>query len=178
MADVKFLANLDVDGNLNLTAGSGYQIKNATFESLTADPTTNNFEGRMIYRSDTNQVRFYDGSAWTSIAGDILGVTAGDGLGGGGTTGTVSLSVNVDDVTTQITSDAVVAKTAAVSEGGENLATGIDEARLSRGQVHTYASPRRLAVVVDITLPAGKFIRLLQTLIIFRVTKQSRYRVM
>jgi glycyl-tRNA synthetase beta chain len=32
---------------------------------------------------------------------------------------------------------------------GENLATGIDEARLSRGQVHTYASPRRLAVVVD-----------------------------
>jgi hypothetical protein len=132
MADVKFLANLDVDGNLNLTAGSGYQIKNATFESLTADPTTNNFEGRMIYRSDTNQVRFYDGSAWTSIAGDILGVTAGDGLGGGGTTGTVSLSVNVDDVTTQITSDAVVAKTAAVSEGGENLATG--------GQIYSFVT--------------------------------------
>ena len=132
MADVKFLANLDVDGNINLTAGSGYQIKNATFESLTADPTTSLFEGRMIYRSDTNQVRFYDGSAWTSIAGDILGVTAGNGLGGGGTTGTVSLSVNVDDVTTQITSDAVVAKTAAVSEGGENLATG--------GQIYSFVT--------------------------------------
>lgn len=132
MADVKFLANLDVDGNINLTAGSGYQIKNATFESLTADPTTSLFEGRMIYRSDTNQVRFYDGSAWASIAGDILGITAGDGLGGGGTTGTVSLSVNVDDVTTQITSDAVVAKTAAVSDGGENLATG--------GQIYTFVT--------------------------------------
>jgi glycyl-tRNA synthetase beta chain len=32
---------------------------------------------------------------------------------------------------------------------GENLANGIDEARLSRGQVHAYASPRRLAVIVD-----------------------------
>jgi glycyl-tRNA synthetase beta chain len=32
---------------------------------------------------------------------------------------------------------------------GENLSNGIDEARLSRGRVHTYASPRRLAVIVD-----------------------------
>ena len=32
---------------------------------------------------------------------------------------------------------------------GENLAAAIDEARLSRGDVHTYASPRRLAVLVE-----------------------------
>jgi len=32
---------------------------------------------------------------------------------------------------------------------GENLATAIDEARLSRGSVHAYASPRRLAVLVE-----------------------------
>lgn len=134
MADVKFLTNLDVDGNLNLTAGSGYQIKNATFESLTADPSSNNFEGRMIYRSDTDQIRFYNGSGWQSIAGDITGVTAGDGLGGGGNSGSVSLSVNVDEVTTQITSDAVVAKTATVSDGGENLATGAQIYNFVTGQ--------------------------------------------
>ncbi|MGB5689467.1 MAG: glycine--tRNA ligase subunit beta [Woeseiaceae bacterium] len=32
---------------------------------------------------------------------------------------------------------------------GENLAAAIDEALLSRGSVHTYASPRRLAVLVE-----------------------------
>ena len=32
---------------------------------------------------------------------------------------------------------------------GENLAEAIDEARLSHGDVHTYASPRRLTVLVE-----------------------------
>jgi hypothetical protein len=106
MADVKFLSNLVVDGNLSLTAGSGYQIKNATFESLTADPTGDLFEGRMIYRSDTNQVRFYNGSAWASIAGDITGVTAGAGMTGGGSGGTVTLNV-IAGAGMNVTADAI-----------------------------------------------------------------------
>ncbi len=32
---------------------------------------------------------------------------------------------------------------------GENLGAAIDDARLSRGDVHTYASPRRLTVLVE-----------------------------
>ena len=127
MADVKFLANLDVDGNLKLKTGAG-EIHNASFQILTADPSTNNFEGRMIYRSDTNTVKFYDGSAWQSLStttGDITGVTAGNGLTGGGNSGAVTvnvgagtgITVNANDIaissggvdTTQLADDAVTA---------------------------------------------------------------------
>jgi uncharacterized protein YpmB len=69
---------------------------------------------------------------YTTNVGDITGVTAGDGLTGGGTSGTVSLAVGVDDTTTQIVSDQVVAKTAAIVNGGTGLATA--------DQIHTFVT--------------------------------------
>ena len=51
-------------------------------------------EGMMSYLVDTNAVEVYDGANWVSVGstGDITGVTAGTGITGGGTSGTVTIT--------------------------------------------------------------------------------------
>jgi hypothetical protein len=49
-------------------------------------------EGMTTYLQDTNSLEFYNGSSWVAAVGDITGVTAGTGLTGGGTSGTVTLT--------------------------------------------------------------------------------------
>ena len=59
-------------------------------------------EGMVSYLDSTNAVEVYNGSAWVGITGDgdITGVTAGTGISGGGTTGTVTIT---NDMATTIT---------------------------------------------------------------------------
>ena len=51
-------------------------------------------EGNFAFTKDTNSLWYYDGAAWVAsgAAGDIEGVTAGVGISGGGTSGTVTIT--------------------------------------------------------------------------------------
>lgn len=86
------------------------QVRRGTASQWTsANPTL--AAGEWGYETDTNKVKIGDGStAWTSLgyqgAGDIEGVTAGTGISGGGTSGTVTVSID-----TSVTADLTTAQT-------------------------------------------------------------------
>ena len=50
--------------DINLLNG---QLKNFKVDNVTSDPSGLSGEGQMIYRSDTNVMKYYDGSAWQTI---------------------------------------------------------------------------------------------------------------
>jgi hypothetical protein len=78
-------------------------------------------EGQYSYLKDTNSTEYYDGAAWIAAPiGDITGVTAGTGISGGGTSGTVTIT---NSMATEIAAkgDLIVGTGAATFD---NLAVG------------------------------------------------------
>ena len=82
-----------------LTAGdvNGYLMQGINvFATTTARDAaiTAPAEGQFAFTKDTNSLWYYDGAAWVAsgAAGDIEGVTAGVGISGGGTSGTVTVT--------------------------------------------------------------------------------------
>jgi hypothetical protein len=82
-----------------LTAGdvNGYLMQGVlVFASAAARDAaiTSPQEGQFAFTKDTNGLWYYDGAAWVSsgATGDIEGVTAGVGISGGGTSGTVTVT--------------------------------------------------------------------------------------
>ncbi len=82
-----------------LTAGDvdGYLMQGIwVFASAAARDAavTSPQEGNFAFTKDTNGLWYYDGAAWVAsgATGDIEGVTAGIGISGGGTSGTVTVT--------------------------------------------------------------------------------------
>jgi hypothetical protein len=76
---------------------NGYLMQGVlVFASATARDTaiTSPQEGQFAYTKDNNSLWYYDGAAWVAsgATGDIEGVTAGTGISGGGTSGTVTIT--------------------------------------------------------------------------------------
>ncbi len=55
-------------------------------------------EGQFCYLADSNVLQFYNGSSWAGYIdeGDISSVVAGTNIGGGGTSGAVTLNLAID----------------------------------------------------------------------------------
>ncbi len=112
----KFLTSLDLTKN---------QILNVAIQNLSSAPSAP-VAGQVYFNTTDAHLYFYNGTAWVDASGDISAVVAGAGLGGGGTTGSVTLDINVDNATIEISADAIQVKD-----------LGITTAKLANGAVTT-----------------------------------------
>lgn len=87
----KFLTNINLNQN---------QLVNASFEVLATDPSSSNFEGRLIYNSTTDTIKVYANGAWRSLPHTIVsggGAGIAEALTVSESNGTVTLTLNVAD---------------------------------------------------------------------------------
>lgn len=85
----KFLTNIDLNQN---------QLLNGTFEVVGTDPSSGNFEGRLIYNSTEDTIKVYSGSAWRKMLHAVQSSgTHSTALSVSESNGTISLTLNLAD---------------------------------------------------------------------------------
>ena len=135
----KFLTNLDLNQN---------QLINATFEIVGTDPSSGNFEGRLIYQSTTDTIKVYANGAWRSLPHTIVsggGAGIAEALTVSESNGTITLTLAVADtdsagllpaamwnMLTDATSDATASKLVKRDgNGNAKVATPTDSAHIA-----------------------------------------------
>ena len=98
----KFVTNIDLNQN---------QILNGRLQALASDPGSGNFEGRLIYNTTEDLIKFYTGSAWRKTIHTLA-------------SGTTALTVSEANGTATYSIAAVVAG------GASGLITGADKTKL------------------------------------------------
>lgn len=85
----KFVTNLDLNNN---------QLLNGRFEAVGTDPNTNLFEGRLIYRTDLDCIKYYDGTAWQTLVKSVTSSgTYASALTIGENGGAITITPNLAD---------------------------------------------------------------------------------
>lgn len=129
----KVLVNLDLSKN---------QILNVALQNLASAPSSP-VTGQIYYNSSDKNIYFWDGLNWVAIAGDITEVVAGNGLTGGGTSGSVTLDLNPDNVTIEVNADAIRIKDLGVSTD-KLAALAVTTAKIGANQV-TFAKIQQIS---------------------------------
>jgi hypothetical protein len=180
-----------------LTAGdvNGYLMQGINvFTNATARDAaiTVPAEGQFAFTKDTNSLWYYDGAAWVAsgATGDIEGVTAGVGISGGGTSGTVTVT---NSMATAIDAKAdLIAGTGAdtfsrlavgangtvlTADSGET--TGLKWATPASGSMTVLASGSLSGASLDLTSISGSYLNLQLVLRGFgaSATSQPRFTV-